>query len=135
MPYIKLRTDLYGITSLLDYRKETAEPLCALTDLLLRGESTLSESERELIAAWVSYLNQCEFCFSAHGTAACLLPGGNTGLIESMKSNPASMQVSDKMLSLLNIAGKVQKSGREVQQLDIDSARQHGATDRMDSIR
>ncbi len=45
MPHIKLRSDLYGITSLLDYRKEAAAPLCELTDLLLCGESTLSKGK------------------------------------------------------------------------------------------
>ncbi|HLF64592.1 MAG TPA: hypothetical protein VI603_12600 [Saprospiraceae bacterium] len=129
MPHIKLRTDIYGITSLLDYRKETAAPLCALTDLLLRGDSTLTESERELIAAWVSYLSHCRFCFSAHSTAACLLPGGDSTQIEKMKKDITSMDVSDKMHALLSIAGKVQQSGKNVQQSDIDEARLHGATD------
>ncbi len=136
MPHIKLRNDLFGITSLLDYRKETAAPLCSLTDLLLRGESTLTESERELIAAWVSYLNECLFCFSAHSTAACMLPGGDKSLIEKMKEaclpegmGIASMDVSDKIRALLSLAGKVQQSGKSVQQSDIDEAHTHGATD------
>jgi uncharacterized peroxidase-related enzyme len=129
MPHIPLRNDLYGITSLLDYRKETAAPLCALTELLLRDKSTLSESERELIAAYVSYLNQCTFCFSAHSTAACLLPGGDQSLIEHMKENIGVMEVSEKMLALLNIAGKVQQSGKNVHQLDIDEVKSKGATD------
>ena len=76
MPHIDLRSDLFGITSLLDYRKEAAGPLCELTQVLLRGESTLTESERELIAAYVSYLNECSFCTAAHATASCLLPSG-----------------------------------------------------------
>lgn len=35
-------------------------------DAVLRSESVLSIGERELIAAWVSGLNQCKFCFGAH---------------------------------------------------------------------
>lgn len=129
MPHIALRKDLFGITSLLDYRKDSAAPLCALTDVLLRGPSTLTESERELIAAYVSYLNQCQFCFSAHSTAACLLPGGNREHIEQMKADISSIDVSEKMQALLNIAAKVQQGGLHVQQLDIDQAKQHAATD------
>ena len=129
MPHIKLREDLYGITSLLDYRKETAAPLCTLTHLLLRGESTLTESERELIASYVSYLNECTFCHEAHSAATCMLPGGKQSNIEQMKASIDSMEISPKMSALLQIAGKVQVSGRNVLQSDIDHAKAQGATD------
>lgn len=129
MPYIPLRSDLYGITSLLDYRKEAAAPLCELTDILLAGESTLSKAERETIATYVSYLNDCEFCSSAHGAVVCEL-SGNDGLIRAMKQDDIqSMDISDKMKSLLNLAGKVQKNGNNVTQDDVDAAKKNGATD------
>ena len=55
MPYILLDEKLPGITGLLNYRQDTALPIRQLTQILLRGESTLSEGERELIATIVSY--------------------------------------------------------------------------------
>ena len=117
MPHIDLRNDLFGITSLLDYRKETAKPLCELTQLLLRGESTLTEAERESIAAHVSYLNECKFCSTAHHAAACALPGGD-------------QEPTAKMKSLLAIATKVRRGGNQVQQEDVDEAKKQSATDR-----
>jgi AhpD family alkylhydroperoxidase len=78
MPYIPLKENLPGITGLLDYRKDTALPIRELTQILLRGESTLSEGERELIAAVVSHGNECAFCTAAHTAAADLLLGDNT---------------------------------------------------------
>ncbi len=129
MPHIELRSDLCGITSLLDYRKASAGPLCELTQLLLRGESTLTEAERELIAAYVSYLNECSFCTAAHSTAACLLPGGNASLIETMKYDAQEMNAGDKIKSLLKIAAKVQQGGPHVTPNDVDVARSNGATD------
>ena len=50
MPYIPLEEHLPGITGLLEYRKDTAAPIRELTQILLRGPSTLTEGERELIA-------------------------------------------------------------------------------------
>ncbi|MFZ1678035.1 MAG: carboxymuconolactone decarboxylase family protein [Saprospiraceae bacterium] len=129
MPHIDLRSDLYGITSLLDYRKEAAEPLCELTQILLRGESTLTESERELIAAYVSYLNECTFCTSAHASASCLLPGGDASLMESAISGVDQMETSNKLKSLLKLAAKVQQSGKKVTNEDVQDARNNGATD------
>ena len=38
-------------------------PLLAYHDALLRAESPLTIAERELIAAFVSGLNACNFCF------------------------------------------------------------------------
>ncbi len=42
------------------------EHLLAFHDAVLRGPSAFSEGERELIAAFVSALNGCRFCFAAH---------------------------------------------------------------------
>lgn len=130
MPYIGLRSDLFGITSLLDYRKEAARPLCELTHLMLRGESTLTESERELIAAYVSYLNECSFCNRAHSAAACMLPGGNQEQLEKVRMDISLSDLSEKMKALLRLAAKVQKGGNYVAQEDIDTAKEQGATER-----
>jgi len=129
MPHIALRTDLFGITSLLDYRRQTAGPLCELTQLLLRGPSTLTEAERELIATYVSYRNDCTFCRSAHGAATCQLPGGSLEQLEAVQRELSTAPASKKMLTLLHIAGKVQQNGRFVTIEDADAARQAGATD------
>jgi hypothetical protein len=44
------------------YRKAFfGEPQSALTQLVMRGESTWTVAEREIFAAWVSRLNQCVF--------------------------------------------------------------------------
>lgn len=129
MPHINLRPDLFGITSLLDFRKETAAPLCRLTQVLLRGESSLTEAEREMIATYVSSLNDCVFCSSAHTAATCALPGGKESGIQPMVSNLEEFTINDKMKSLLHIAGKVQQNGNRVTKEDVDAAKSSGATD------
>ena len=48
----------------------TVRPLLDFHDILMRGPSDLSVAERELIAAYVSGLNACQFCFGAHKLAA-----------------------------------------------------------------
>lgn len=129
MPYIHLRDDLYGITSLLDFRKETASPLCELTHVLLRGESTLTPAERELIAAYVSALNNCVFCSSAHTAATCALPGGIETGMQAMEKEVETLNISSKVKSLLQLAAKVQQGGRYVQPSDVELAKTNGATD------
>jgi len=128
MPYILLEEHLPGITGLLEYRKDTAQPIRELTQILLRGESSLTEGERELIATVVSSRNQCRFCTAAHTAAASVLLGEES-TAEAVKRDIGTAPVSEKMKALLKIAAKVQVSGKEVSPADIAAAREQGATD------
>jgi uncharacterized peroxidase-related enzyme len=126
--YIPTPQGLPGITGLLEYRLDTARPIRELTQLLLRGPSTLTQGERELIATLVSERNSCRFCATAHTAAAELLLGeGDTA--QAVKRDPESAAVSPKMKALLRIAGKVQEDGRLVSAEDVAAARAEGATD------
>jgi uncharacterized peroxidase-related enzyme len=129
MPHIPLEAHLPGITGLLEYRQDTAAPIRELTQILLRGESTLTQGERELIASLVSSRNQCTFCTTAHTAAADLLLGEHL-TCERVKQDFETAPVSDKMKALLNIAAMVQQNGKNVTSDAIDRAKNAGATDR-----
>jgi uncharacterized peroxidase-related enzyme len=129
MPHIALNPDEPGIRGLFSFRPETARPLNGLADVLLREPSSLTPGERELIAAYVSELNDCNYCCSAHSAyAAAQLPGGHA-LVEEVRADAVSAPVSDKMKALLRIAAAVQQSGRKVSEADVAQARAEGATD------
>jgi AhpD family alkylhydroperoxidase len=64
------------------YRPDTGKPLYELAGALLRGESTLSQGERELIATYVSHLNSCQFCMSNHAAAARYLFKDEKGIVD-----------------------------------------------------
>ncbi|GAB3272980.1 carboxymuconolactone decarboxylase family protein [Larkinella harenae] len=129
MPHIPLPDHLPGITGLLEYRLDTAMPIRELTQLLLRGESTLSPGERELIATLVSARNETRFCTAAHTKAADLLLGDEETarqVIHDFETAP----ISEKMKALLAIAALTQRSGKAVTPEAIERARQAGANDR-----
>ncbi|MDX1587233.1 MAG: peroxidase-related enzyme, partial [Balneolaceae bacterium] len=119
-----------GIVGLMQYRPETAKPLNELAEILLRGPSSLSSGEREMIASYVSYKNKCHFCHTSHGAAAAHHFDGDLSLIDDIKNDFRETDISPKLRSLLDIAAKVQKSGTEVKESDIEAAREQGATDR-----
>src|SRR5437762_10561166 len=106
MSHITLEQHLPGITGLLEYRKDTAAPIRELTQILLRGHSTLTEGERELIATVVSNGNQCKFCTAAHTAAADILLGEQE-TSEKVKQDIATAHVSDKMKDLLTVESMV----------------------------
>jgi len=128
MPHIPLEDHLPGITGLLEYRKDTAAPIRELTQILLRGPSTLTEGERELIATIVSHKNECTFCVTAHSAAADILLSENE-TTASIKNNINTSAISDKMKALLTIAAQVQQSGKNVTTESIQKAKDAGATD------
>ena len=128
MPHIQLSEELPGIRALLAFRPETAKPLGDLADALLHAPGTLSPGEREMIAAYVSRLNECSFCHNSHAAiAACHLE--DERLVQSVMDSPEAAQISEKLKALLAIAAKVQQGGRAVQSVDIQRARQAGASD------
>src|ERR1700751_2113242 len=114
MAYINVREELPGIRGLMAFRPETARPMNDLVDTLLHAPHPLTPGERELIATYVSYLNDCYYCQTCHGyiAAACLdgpNPRDNEELVRRVKADFQHADISEKLKALLVIAGKVQK--------------------------
>ena len=130
MAHIELNNELPGIRGLMAYRPETEKPLNALAEVLLRDDNnSLSRGERELIATYVSYLNDCFFCQNVHGALAGHYLQCNIEQIDAIKSSFRTAEISDKMKTLLAIAASVQKGGKQVTPDQLEQARTQGATD------
>jgi uncharacterized peroxidase-related enzyme len=130
MAHIQVPEGVPGIRSLVMFRPETGKPLYELAQILLRGESTLSEADRELIAAYVSFRNQCVFCMSSHAAASRYLYGDKKNIVDEVLSDMPNANISEKLKALLHMAGKVQILGKEVTPEDVEEARRLGATER-----
>ena len=128
MPHIILEDHLPGITGLLEYSKASAQPIRELTQFLLRGPSTLTEAQRELIATVVSYGNECTFCTTAHTAAADLL-AGEMDTARQVKHDIETAPVDEKMKALLQIAALTRQHGKAVSSEAIGRAKSAGATD------
>src|SRR5271166_2480304 len=125
----ELGREFPGILGPMTFRPETAAPLNELVNVLLRGESSLSRGERELIATHVSWRNDCRFCQTIHGAVAAAQLDDDESLVQRVKTDWQNTEISGKLKALLNIAGKVQLGGKHVTADDVAAAREHGATD------
>ncbi|KAA9036553.1 peroxidase-related enzyme [Ginsengibacter hankyongi] len=130
MPHINVDENLPGIRALMAFSPETATPMGELANALLRTNEVLSMAERELIAAHVSYLNDCFYCQQSHGAIAVCYLDGNNDLVEQVKRDYVNADIPDKLKALLAIAGSVQKGGKYVTPEQIEVARKLGATDK-----
>ena len=129
MSHIALPEGLPGITAGFAFRPETARPMRELAEVLLRGPSTLTPGERELIATYVSSQNDCYFCQTSHGAAAAAHLGERADLVDAVKRDYLNADVSPKLKALLRIAGQVQQGGKQVTAESVQDARSLGATD------
>jgi uncharacterized peroxidase-related enzyme len=129
MAYIKVQEKFPGIRGLMAFRPETAAPLNALVDALLQSTEGITPGERELIATFVSTLNDCYYCQTTHGSVAAAHLNGDEELVLKVKSDYKNANISTKMKALLAIAEQVQKSGKNVKPESVEAARHAGASD------
>ena len=130
MPHIEVDENLPGIRALLAFSPATAAPIGELANLMLRSNEGLTMAERELIAAHVSYLNDCFYCHESHGAIAVCYLDGDKELVDKVKKDHLNAPVNDKLKALLTIAGSVQKGGKYVTKNQVDIAKLSGATDK-----
>ena len=133
MAHISLPEGLAGIAGPMKQYPETEVPLNALAQALLRGPSSLTPAERELIATYVSSRNDCWFCMSTHRAATQHLlqsEGQSPALVDQVRQDLEAAPIDEKMRALLVIAGKVQQGGRRVTDEDVARARAEGADDK-----
>jgi len=129
MPHIRLPEGLHGIRGPMAFRPETAKPLNELAEALLHAPNSLTPGERELIATYVSSLNDCYFCQTVHGAIASAHLNDDEELVRRVKADFKHADISEKLKALLVIAGKVQKGGKHVTASDVEEARRAGASD------
>jgi uncharacterized peroxidase-related enzyme len=125
--YVGLDPAVPGIRALFTYRPDTAVPLRALAQTILRGPSPISEGHREVIAAYVSALNVCHFCASSHGGAAAALLDDRDVVAAALAGEP--IPVDDKLSALLAVAAAVQRGGRFLDPAIVAQAREFGVTE------
>src|SRR5262245_11370366 len=130
MPHIKLPEDAPGILGPMIAYPETQQHLSGLAEALLRGPSSLTPAERELIAGYVSSRNECHFCTQSHAAAARVHYGEERRLVDQVLADPHTAPVSAKVRALLTIADKVRRDGRLVEAADVELARSEGADDK-----
>ena len=85
--------------------------------VIMRGPSALSEAERETIAAYVSHLNKCEYCYGGHAALAQKL-GADAAIFETIADDVDTMEVADKLKPILRFAKKLTLEPNQIGEAD-----------------
>lgn len=121
MSYHPSLPDRHHLVALWQRFPRGIEPLLALHDAFLRNtDSDLEIGERELIAAHVSALNGCRYCFVAHRRYAEAF-GIDTAAFGDMAVDTAHPSLRPEMTAVLTFAGKLTRNPSAIEQCDYDS--------------
>jgi AhpD family alkylhydroperoxidase len=91
---VKYRADFYG------------GPMQGVTHEAMRGPSTWSVGDRELMAAFVAKINQCEFCIKAHSAVAQRAYGDGKS-VSALLSDPDVAAIEEPLRATLLMLGKL----------------------------
>lgn len=105
------------------------KPIIEYHDLLLRGEGPLTVAERELIAAYVSGLNACTFCYGAHKLYARAF-GVDEAVIDALIADVESAPVDDKLKPILRYVAKLKDLPTRITSADAKAVYDAGWSER-----
>jgi uncharacterized peroxidase-related enzyme len=121
--------DSSGVREALCLNEDAGRLLSAYHQQILRGDSPLTIAERELIAAFVSGLNHCRYCYETHRETAMNF-GVSGDLIASLVADPNMMDAPERLRPLLIYARKLTLDQTSLQSADADAVREAGWSER-----
>jgi uncharacterized peroxidase-related enzyme len=119
MSYLRSLKPEAGLLQIFQAFPQAARLLIEYHQVLLRGESPFSAAERELIAAYVSGLNNCKYCRGVHSQTAVAL-GIRAEVMENVTANAASADVHLRMRPVLAFACKLTLSPGDITAADAE---------------
>jgi uncharacterized peroxidase-related enzyme len=99
---------------------DNAGPLMLFFEGVLRSEGELSVGERELIAAYVSGLNACTFCYGSHRIYSEIF-GQPKGLVDALLKDIDSANVRERLKPILHYVKKLNDLPSRLVQADADA--------------
>ena len=97
-------------------------------DEAMKGDSTLTKAEREMIAVVVSVANSCAYCVAAHSAALRKLTK-DPPLADQIATDYAQAGISDRMKRALDYSLKLTRSPDAMAEGDVQRLRDAGWTD------
>jgi uncharacterized peroxidase-related enzyme len=99
---------------------ETSRPLLGYHEVVMRGPSPFTVAERELIAAYVSGVNSCDYCHGVH-TVTAEACGIEAGLAPAAVADLDAAPVDERMRPVLRYVGKLTRQPSSVTRADADA--------------
>jgi uncharacterized peroxidase-related enzyme len=99
---------------------DNAGPLMVYLEGILRSEGEFSIGQRELIAAYVSGLNACQFCYGSHRVYAEIF-GIERGLVDALLNDIETANIVEKLKHVMRYVKKLTVLPSRLVQGDADA--------------
>ncbi|TAL66385.1 MAG: peroxidase [Burkholderiaceae bacterium] len=110
-----------GVRHIVSINPAAGRALIELHDAVLRNASGLASRDKELIAAYVSGLNACQYCYGVHSETARAF-GIDAALLEQLLSDLDTAPVDARLKPVLAYARKLTLEPAKMTQADADAA-------------
>jgi len=120
MPFVSFLPDDAGMRDIIMSRPEQMGPFSQLAHALMRGPSSFTEGERELIGAFVSSTNDCPFCAGLHAATASHFNIPESTL-QALASDLETAPVDERLRPVLRYVEKLTKTPYRMTQADADA--------------
>ena len=119
MGFLKSLGETPHLYDVMNISPRMAMYLFKMTDEIMLVEGPLNDKERELIAAYVSGLNACSFCYRGHKAIAEMF-GVEEGLIDKLVEDLESVEIDSKIKAALRYSKKVTENASKLVAGDAD---------------
>ncbi len=119
MGFLKSLGETPHLYDVMNISPRMAVYLFKMTDEIMLVEGPLNDKERELIAAYVSGLNACSFCYRGHKAIAEMF-GVEEGLIDKLVEDLESVEIDDKIKAALRYSKKITENASKLVAGDAD---------------
>jgi uncharacterized peroxidase-related enzyme len=121
MPFFPSLPDDAGVKKIWDvFNPKAREGLSVFSRSFMRNEGKLTPGDKEMIAAYVSQLNDSDYCFSGHSRVAINL-GIDEGVFEPLADDIETAPVRDEIKPLLRFVKKLTLTPARISRADADA--------------
>lgn len=120
MAYFPSLPEDAGVRHIVSLNPAAGRALIELHEAALRNASGLAPGEKELIAAYVSGLNACQYCYGVHSETARAF-GVDAALLEQLLADPESVAIEPRLKPILAYARKLTLHPALMTQADADA--------------
>lgn len=125
MPFFKHLDEYSDITDVTFNDRKRLGPMDKVSQRIMRGKSPFSSAEKEMMAAYVSGLNACQFCHGSHKAVAENF-GISGELIESLMEDINGSSIDEKLKPVFHYLKKLTQIPSKLVQADADRVFQAG---------
>src|SRR5271170_222340 len=118
----------WQIWHLFAFRPEVTSHLASFTEGVMRAPAPISPGLRELIAAYTSYTNECQFCWRSHAAVAAEMLGSDE-LVRQVLEDVETSPLPEPEKALLRFARKITRQLPAMAEEDVRELHERGWND------